>query len=547
MKRSAAVALTLTLTLASALLAVGCVGTVGDLDGDEPVTTLELRSDSLGALKATACIAVFGEQGCSPYPNPLECDTMSVVIQRDGRACASCLARGRARREVCGSLLEGIPVVCHATRDLHCQQCVDVYGNTLHDSCNRSAQLFRSHQSGWSQLPNGSGTIVEPDDGDSKPGNNPTGNNPPGNNPPGNNPPGNNPPNNNPPGSTNPPPGSGTNKCDASMARTKYAAELNKIMASEGLQMSYAPLLHKKLLVFGGFWGFLGYGGFKGDLCKKWLDAGSLSYMTECKSSEPGKCYCQANPGSMKQSCRCSRITIAALRAACSQIPPDCDYNTWVGAYAMEYGTASAWINNASYLGGFFGNLPTPGSSKGANPPSCLGSPLVFDLGDDGVEPTRAGRVTFDLLGQGRVRTAWVGGNDALLVLDRDGNGQIDDGAELFGEATLVDGLPAPDGFRALAALDRPAAGGNGNGVLEAGDLMFGELRLWTDSDADGVSRPEELRDLPDAGIREVDLTGAATCGTVTDRHGNNLSLRGSFTRADGRRGLVVDVLFRVN
>ena len=59
---------------------------------------------------------------------------------------------------------------------------------------------------------------------------------------------------------------------------------------------------------------------------------------------------------------------------------------------------------------------------------------------------------------------------------------------------------------------------------------MFGELRLWTDSDADGVSRPEELRDLPDAGIREVDLTGAATCGTVTDRHGNDLSLRGSFT-----------------
>ena len=111
----------------------------------------------------------------------------------------------------------------------------------------------------------------------------------------------------------------------------------------------------------------------------------------------------------MKQSCRCSRITVAALPTSCFQIPPDCDYNTWVGAYAMEYGTASAWINNASYLGGFFGNLPTPGSSKGANPPSCLGSPLVFDLGDDGVEPTRAGRVTFDLLGQGRVRTAWVG------------------------------------------------------------------------------------------------------------------------------------------
>ena len=64
------------------------------------------------------------------------------------------------------------------------------------------------------------------------------------------------------------------------------------------------------------------------------------------------------------------------------------------------------------------------------------------------------------------IKTAWVEGDDALLVLDRDNNGRIDSGAELFGEATPVGEMAAEDGFAALAELDRPALGGNGDGRI---------------------------------------------------------------------------------
>jgi hypothetical protein len=61
--------------------------------------------------------------------------------------------------------------------------------------------------------------------------------------------------------------------------------------------------------------------------------------MTECSSNQPGKCFCQCE-GS-KHTCRCSRLTIAALRAACSQIPAGCDRTAYVAALTVEYGTAN--------------------------------------------------------------------------------------------------------------------------------------------------------------------------------------------------------------
>lgn len=507
-----------------ALAAAACTGTVVG-EPDEQVATLELRADTLGALQATACLPTYGESGCSRYPNPLECDTMKITVRRDGQTCAVCTTNGQ-RLQVCGGITDGLPVVCHATEDLACQQCADVYGNTVVDTCNRNTQLWRAPGGGWSQLPDTAGYLEEPGVPEAPPATPPST-----------------------PPSTPPttPPGGGNDKCDASQARLKFAAELNKVLSAEGLGLTYAPLLDKKLDL-GGFWGFLGFGGYKGDMCKYWLS--NNSYMTQCWSGQPGKCFCKC-PAGARPTCRCSRMTIAALRAACQAIPADCDYKTWVGAYVVEYGSASAWLSISSYGGGYFGNLPsipgTPPTTPGNPvPPTCLGSPLVLDLGDDGIAPTAAEQgVNFDLLGHGAVRTAWIQGNDALLVLDRNNNGLIDDGTELFGEATDIGGAPAADGFEALATLDRPEAGGNGNGLLEAGDLMFDQLALWTDRNGDGRSQPEELQSLAQAGIRSVGVHGT-TAGDVTDPHGNDLSLRGSFSRADGRRGLVVDVLFRL-
>lgn len=522
---------------------IGCgVGTIGDPESE--VATLQMQIDHLGALKIPACMKLYGEMGCSPYPNPLECEQMLIRVKRDGRTCAECRT-GSEVKTICGGVAQGIPLVCSASPDLSCQECVDIYNNTLFDTCNRNAQFYRSRQTGGlDTLGDGSGFLTE--DGHD------TNNTPPDDT--------QNPPDNN--TNPNPPPDQPMDKCDANMARQRFADAMNVVLAQEGLGLRYKPLLGKKIKL-GGLWGLLGLA--KGDMCKHWLN--NNSYMTRCwNTSNPGKCHCKCNfPGSQKQTCRCGRITIAALRNACQQIPPDCDYKTWVGAYVLEYGSATAWLNAASYTGGYFGGIPyapetpnappdgntPPGTPPGnTTPPSCLGSPLVLDLGDNGVQPTGVAEgVSFNLLGSGKLRTAWVQGDDALLVLDRNGNGRIDSGAELFGEATDIGGARADNGFAALAALDRPMEGGNGNGLLETGDLIFSELRLWSDRNRDGISQPAELMTLSEAGIRHIELTptssSSGTSDNVTDSYGNDLSLRGSFTRMDGRKGLVVDVLFK--
>ncbi len=88
------------------------------------------------------------------------------------------------------------------------------------------------------------------------------------------------------------------------------------------------------------------------------------------------------------------------------------------------------------------------------------------------------GETYFDHDGDGFAEhTTWAGRNEGLLVLDRNGNGQIDDGNELFGDYTILsNGRNAVDGFRALAELDE-----NKDGVIDARDSAWSELRVWTE------------------------------------------------------------------
>ena len=156
--------------------------------------------------------------------------------------------------------------------------------------------------------------------------------------------------------------------------------------------------------------------------------------------------------------------------------------------------------------------------------------PIILDLDGDGLETVGlAGNVYFDHDGDGVLtQTGWAGANDALLVWDRNGNGAIDTGAELFGDFTpMPNGTLAPNGFAALAALDS-----NGDGVIDASDPAFHELKLWRDTSQDGKTDSGELSSLADAGI--VSLNLANTLKNQNLANGNQLTREGSFTRADG-------------
>lgn len=102
--------------------------------------------------------------------------------------------------------------------------------------------------------------------------------------------------------------------------------------------------------------------------------------------------------------------------------------------------------------------------------------PIILDLDGNGLETVGlASNVYFDHDGDGVLtKTGWAGKDDALLVWDRNANGTIDTGAELFGDFTVLpNGTLAPNGFAALAALDA-----NGDGIIDASDPAFAELAL---------------------------------------------------------------------
>lgn len=138
-------------------------------------------------------------------------------------------------------------------------------------------------------------------------------------------------------------------------------------------------------------------------------------------------------------------------------------------------------------------------------------TPIILNTGTGGINLTSVeDGVSFDLNRDGlKERIAWTqpDSTSGFLVLDRNGNGTIDHGGELFGSGTAQTPSQDRNGFRALAEYDKLTNGGNGNGLIDSGDSIFASLRLWADVNHDGISQPDELKSLSSFNIASVDLS----------------------------------------
>jgi hypothetical protein len=178
--------------------------------------------------------------------------------------------------------------------------------------------------------------------------------------------------------------------------------------------------------------------------------------------------------------------------------------------------------------------------------PNC---PLIVDGARNGYKLTSVeDGVRFDLNADGVAeQVAWTrrDSDDAFLALDRNGNGRIDDGTELFGNHTPArpdqPDVTTPNGFEALKFVESPVYGqSERNEVISARDAVFSQLVLWRDLNHNGISEPDELEPLSESGIEAIGTEYKNS--KRVDKYGNEFRQRSRVKWSDGQYDHIFDV-----
>ncbi|RKV96018.1 MAG: hypothetical protein D8H92_06515, partial [Campylobacter sp.] len=173
--------------------------------------------------------------------------------------------------------------------------------------------------------------------------------------------------------------------------------------------------------------------------------------------------------------------------------------------------------------------------------------PIIIDLNKDGTTTSKLnGAVNFDIDNNGfKEATGWISKDDAFLAYDRNGNGKIDNGNELFGDKTVsvgaygYTGETAKNGFEALKAFDF-----NNDNIIDEKDKDFDKLLLWQDLNTNGLTEEGELKTLKEHNIKSIDLRYKET---QIDNNGNLIKQTSTVTFNDNTTTTADDVWFKVD
>lgn len=168
-------------------------------------------------------------------------------------------------------------------------------------------------------------------------------------------------------------------------------------------------------------------------------------------------------------------------------------------------------------------------------------TPLAIELyGEELLTTSVEDGVSFDMDGDGMAeQTAWLKKGSGFLVWDKNGDGMVNDGTEMFGEATVMsDGKRAENGVEALKDLDS-----DNNNIINQYDELWGELRIWHDENSNGKTEEGELSLLSDWDIQSISLDFAEI--NLKDEADNKILFESEVVLENGERRKVADIDFQ--